>query len=174
LLPQQSKPLATVLAIAIGSLIGCRAITGPNAGAPMMTTPPRATPSISDIEKYARLKMPSSAHDIHAYLLTEAIDALVVITFRLPSSDLPRFLAGAGYLEPLEPPGDEFYQITHFLGFNDKLSEWPTDAAWEDMLQDPSRVLRAADVDEPGFHRSILVDQTDPNLYSVYLVHFES
>jgi hypothetical protein len=28
-------------------------------------------------------------------------------------------------------------------------------------------------VDEDGFHRSILVDETDPEQYTVFLVHFE-
>ena len=42
------------------------------------------------------------------------------------------------------------------------------------MLQDPDRVVQSGSGSEPHFARFILVDQTDANLYTVYLVHFES
>lgn len=41
-------------------------------------------------------------------------------------------------------------------------------------LEDPTRLLFGAEVNEPGFYRAIAVDKTDPELHLVYLVHHEA
>ena len=136
---------------------------------------PTATPTvpIADVEKWGRLSMPSSAQDIRAYVDPGGLDAIAVLTFKLPKLDLDSFLASAGYAGELRPVGDELSAAAFFLGFSQYLQGWPSDAEWEGLVTDPTRRLMGVAVDEPGFHRSILVDETDPELYTVYLVHFE-
>jgi len=129
--------------------------------------------AIADVEKWGRLSMPSSAQDIRAYVNTSGPDALVVLTFKLPRADLDSFVSDAGYSGQLQPVGDGLPAVAHFIGFSDRLPAWPSDAEWEGLVGDATRVLRGQQVDEPGFHRSLLVDETDPYLVTIYLVHFE-
>jgi hypothetical protein len=155
------------------SLVSCRIPLSIDGGAPTMTPPNSPQASITEIERWGRLTMPESAQDIQAHVDTGGLDALVVLTFKLPPDDLPSFLAGAGYSEPLESVDPEFFSVAHFLSFSDDLAAWPTDDEWDRMIQDPSLRLMEASHDDPDFHRSVLVDQTDPSLYTIYLVHFE-
>jgi len=136
---------------------------------------PTATPTvpIADVEKWGRLSMPSSAQDVRAYVDPGGLDSLVVLSFKLPKADLDSFLATAGYSSELQPVEDGMTAGAYFLGFSTRLQGWPSDAEWEGLLSDPSRSLMGQAVDEPGFHRSLLVDETDPEVYTVYLVHFE-
>jgi hypothetical protein len=148
-----------------------------------MTAAPLPTPSIADIERWGRLKMPAAAQDVQAYVDTGGLDALVLLTFRLPASDLPSFLAGAGYAAPLQPPRQGYeFSVTYFYGFHEKLprresgrglSWWPSNSDWDRILQDPDRVLLSGGRSEPGYGRNILVDETDAGVCTVYLVHSE-
>ena len=138
-----------------------------------MTSATTSTASISDIEEFGRLTMPSSAHDVRAYVDPGGLDALVVLTFELPKADLSSFLAKAGYTAELQPVEDGLSAGAYFLGFSQYLQGWPSDAEWEGLLTDSTRNLLGQEVSEPGFHRSILVDETDPEIFTVYLVHFE-
>jgi hypothetical protein len=126
--------------------------------------------------------MPASAQDIRAYVDTGGLDALVVLTFKLPASDLPSFLAGAGYTPPLQPPAGTRFVPGYYeevdRGLPGKpdsarLPWWPSNADWDRMLQDPERILRLGHVFGSSFSRTILVDQTDGKLYTVYLYHSE-
>ena len=137
-------------------------------------TPTAATSvPISDVEKWGRLTMPSSAQDVRAYVDPGGLDAIVVLSFKLPKADLDSFLASAGYEGELQPVEDELSAAAFFLGFSQYLQGWPSDAEWEELVTDPTRNLMGQAVDEDGFHRSILVDETDPEQYTVFLVHFE-
>jgi len=137
-------------------------------------TPTAATSvPISDVEKWGRLTMPSSAQDVRAYVDPGGLDAIVVLTFKLAKVDLDSFLANAGYAGELQPVEDELSAAAFFLGFSQHLQGWPSDAEWEELVTDPTRNLMGQAVDEDGFHRSILVDETDPEQYTVFLVHFE-
>jgi len=138
-----------------------------------MTPPVPSTAPISDIEKWGRLSMPSSAQDVRAYVDTGGLDSLVLLTFKLPKADLDSFLANAGYAAELQPVQNELSAVAHFIGFAEKLPGWPTDAEWEALVSDPTRNLLGQQVSEPGFHRSVLVNETDAEVYTVYLVHFE-
>lgn len=138
-----------------------------------MTPNAMPTASISEIEKWGRLTMPPSAEDVHAHVNTEGMDALVVLTFEIPADDLDAFMTDAGYTAPLQPVGDQLSAVAHFLGFSEVLPDWPSDAEWERLVKDPSRTLKATEADEPDYHRSILVDQTEPDDYTIFLVHFE-
>jgi len=138
-----------------------------------MTSTTTSTASISDIEEFGRLTMPSSAQNVRAYVDPGGLDALVVLTFKLPKSDLDSFLVNAGYTSELLPVDDGLPGAAYFLGFSQYLQGWPNDAEWEGLLTDPTRTLLGQDVSEPGFHRSLLVDGTDSEVYTVYLVHFE-
>jgi hypothetical protein len=117
--------------------------------------------------------MPSSAHDIRAYVDPGGLDAIVVLTFKLPEADLVSFLAKAGYAGELQPVEDELSAAAFFLGFSQYLQGWPSDAEWEQLVTDPTRNLMGQAMEEDGFHRSLLVDETNPELYTVFLVHFE-
>ena len=136
---------------------------------------PTATPTvpIADIEKWGRLTMPSSAQDVRAYVNTSGPDALLVITFKLPEADLSSFMADAGYTGQLQPVEGGLPALAHFIGFSERLAGWPSDAEWEGLVGDPTRILLGQELDEPGFHRSLLVDETDPDVVTIYLVHFE-
>jgi len=147
-----------------------------------MTAAPTSTPSIADIERWGRLEIPASAQDIQAYVDTGGLDALVVLTFRLPASDLPLFLATAGYSAPLTPPDGSRFIPGYYEEFDKGLpgrpdaaglSWWPSKEDWDRMLQDPQRVLRSGHVFESSFSRTILIDQTDGDLLTVYLFHSE-
>jgi len=138
-----------------------------------MTSTAATTVPISDVENWGRLSMPSSAQDVRAYVDPGGLDAIVVLTFKLPKADLESFLANAGYTGELQPVEDELSAAAFFLGFSQYLQGWPSDAEWEELVTDPTLKLMGQDVDEDGFHRSVLVDETDPELYTVYLVHFE-
>jgi len=138
-----------------------------------MTPPVASTAPISDIEKWGRLSMPSSAQDIRAYVDTGGLDSLVVLTFKLPKADLDSFLVSAGYTSELLPVEAGLPAPAYFLGFSQYLQGWPSDAEWDAMIADPSRSILGQEGGEPGFHRSVLVDETDAEVYTVYLVHFE-
>lgn len=138
-----------------------------------MTPNAMPTASISEIEKWGRLTMPQSAQDVHAHVNTQGPDALVVLTFRIPPDDLDAFMVDAGYTAPLQPVGDQLNAVAHFLGFSEMLPAWPTDTEWERLVKDPARTLKGSEADEPDFHRSILVDQTEADYYTIFLVHFE-
>ncbi len=163
-----------VLGLLVLSQTSCSVFASPKQDSPTMTPASIPTASNSEIEKWGRLTVPSSAQDMQAYVNTGSIDALVVLTFRIPAADLASFMDGAAYTAPLQPVGEELHEAAYFLGFSENLAGWPSDADWERLLKDPTRILMGLGEDEPGFHRSILVDQTDPELYTIYLVHFET
>jgi len=138
-----------------------------------MTSTAATTVPISEVEKWGRLTMPSSAQDVRAYVNTSGPDALLVITFKLPEADLSSFMADAGYTGQLQPVEGGLPALAHFIGFSERLAGWPSDAEWEGLVGDPTRILLGQELDEPGFHRSLLVDETDPDVVTIYLVHFE-
>ena len=174
-----------VASIAIaGTALACLTLPNTNGGLPTMPAAPSPTPSIADIERWGRLKMPASAQHIHAYVDSGGLDALVVLTFKLPASDLPSFLAGAGYREALKPPQeDPLFSLTYLYGFHEQLPGgldtpglpwWPSTSDWDRMVQDPGHILLAGHDGEPSFSRTVVVDQTEGDLFTIYLVHFET
>lgn len=126
---------------------------------------------IAEIEAYGRLTMPAAAQNIQFYRETGGMDGFLALKFELPPDALSVFLDQAGYDEPLAVP----YQLRDILGLLYPLSEqidgWPTMAEWEQMLGDPALILLTATTSEPGFSRTVLVDQTDGDLFVIYLVH---
>jgi len=138
--PITSRLPKFVVAFLVGSLIGCRAILGPSQGAPIVTTTPKPTPTISDIEKYARLTMPASARDIHAYVDPGFLDSIVILTFKLAPEDLPAFLADAGYPDPLQPVWNPLAIPGYYDNFRKLLPAWPSRADWVK----PSRTRHAS------------------------------
>jgi hypothetical protein len=163
-------------------VVGASMLACGTGDAPTMTAVPTSTPSIADIERWARLEMPASAQDIQAYVDPGGLDALVVMTFKLPPQDLQPFLDAAGYPAPLQVPDSSRFVPGYYEEFDKGLPGkpdsaglpwWPSRGEWDRMLQESDRVLRLGHVFESSFSRSILVDQTDGDLYTIYLYHSE-
>ena len=169
--------IRVTVTLGAATILACRAVTSPP-----RTAVPTATPSIAEIERWARLKMPATAQDVHAYVDARWLDALVVLTFKLPAGNLAPFLREAGYEDPLRPPESTLDIPGYYEEFDRRLPGydnstglpwWPSTADWNRMLDDPERVLLFGDVFKASFSRTILVDQTDPDLYTIYLYHSE-
>jgi hypothetical protein len=130
---------------------------------------------IAEIEKYGRLTMPATAQNVEFYLEPGGIDAFVALKFEIPADEFFLFLEQAGYTEPLE----RAVRLRDIRGLLYPLDEWnlirswPTREEWEQLLQDSTKILMFAKRHEPGFSRNVVVDQTNPELYIVYLVHHE-
>jgi hypothetical protein len=131
------------------------------------------TPSIPQVEAVGRFKLPSAAQDVHAYIETAGIDNLVLVVFRLPADDLPGFLESAGYGSALEEVREVSDLPGWTLGLDELLSAWPSHAEWQELLEDPTHTLMLGRASEPGFHRSVVVDMADPDLYTIYVRHNE-
>jgi hypothetical protein len=79
--------LASILLLTLGS---CRVHPPLGGDGPGTKPPSEQQASIPEIERWDRLTMPESAEDIRAYVDTEGLGALVVLTFKLPRGDLAR------------------------------------------------------------------------------------
>jgi hypothetical protein len=137
-------------------LVGCSEQKGDFGSGPAKVT---ETTDRKTIEAYARVKIPASATDLQASLLTGWLDDSASVKFKLPISDLDPFLKSAGYIEPLE---DNFSPIGRT---NSKEISWwkPGDA----------KAFAGTEVMEAGFTKKIMVDKTNPQLLIIYLNHFE-
>lgn len=127
--------------------------------------------TLAEIEAIARLHIPASAAGVDSYLIRGGMDSYVALKFSLPAEDLESFLNGAGYLETLKPLDAV---SPNFGDLQQKMQGWPSWEQWQEMLNDESIKLLGLDMTEPGFSRQIIVDQSDPALYVIYLVHFET
>ncbi|NIM92990.1 MAG: hypothetical protein GTO18_04675 [Anaerolineales bacterium] len=136
-----------------------------------MTGTPGLTPTVEDVEKFARIQLPESAEEVQFFAETEGIDVFVAMKFVIPSNDLEKFLIDSGYEGPLqrikylsEIPG-------YALELDNNIPGWPSDAKWEAAIKEDSMILFGAKVSEPGFNRGILVDKTNSDTFVIYLVH---
>jgi len=126
--------------------------------------------SITDIETLARIEIPSSATDVQSYVDLGGMDSFVALRFLLPAAEMEDFLSDVGCTESLEPVA---YVSTLFYGLDDKISGWPSRGQWKSILADKSHVLMGCEQSAPGFSRKIIVDQSQTDIYTIYLIHFE-
>lgn len=130
-----------------------------------MTALPTLT--MEEIERMARIKIPDSAQDIQVYYVTGGMDDLILVKFTLPATELDAFLKSAGYPTELTDHG-----WPRFVP-SDHVPWWPKR---EEYFDNPEKSFAGAEVQEMeiGFVRKILVDQTDLELFIIYLQHFET
>ena len=123
-----------------------------------------ATPqySIEDAERIARIKIPAEAYEIQVYTVTGWMDDAALIKFKLPSNKLQPFL-------------DEYgFQVEKgYWPFQDGPSvEW-----WPNRKGDgepPISNYLGGELDFPGYYvQKIVVDISNPDVYTVYLECFE-
>jgi hypothetical protein len=122
-----------------------------------------ATPqySIEDAERIARIKIPAEAYEIQVYTVTGWMDDAALIKFKLPSNKLQPFL-------------DEYgFQVEKgYWPFQDGPSvEW-----WPNRKEDgepPISNYLGGELDFPGYVQKIVVDISNPDVYTVYLECFE-
>ncbi len=119
---------------------------------------PTATPDPlrAQVESLARIKLPESAHDLHAEFLTD-VKRTTVVKFSIPAADLAVTLRQAGYTDSLSEG-------------NATLLPHKNLAWWQPRT---AKVIAGNVQGEPGFMRRIGVDKTDPKTYIVYLEHLE-
>ena len=167
----------TIILLGCLLMIACLSVDLPNRSTekdvhemPIVTLTPD---TINEIENYGRLTMPAGAQNIQFHLETDGMNAFLALRFEMPSDELPLFLEQASYTEALTTPRHLRDILGLLYPLDQQISNWPTMEKWEQMLEDPARTLLAATRSEPGFSRTMLVDQTNEELYIIYLVHHE-
>ncbi len=126
--------------------------------------------SQEEIETRARISLPKDIIGLESYVETGGMDDLIALRFSVSPLALYGTISRAGYVMPLERLD---YVGSAFPMIGNKIPEWPTKEKWDAMLNDKSVILMGAHQPEAGFSRNIIVDETDPNMYTVYLVHWE-
>lgn len=126
--------------------------------------------SQEEIETRARISLPKDIVGLESYVETGGMDDLIALRFSVSPLALYGTISRAGYVMPLERLD---YVGSAFPMIGNKIPEWPTKEKWDAMLNDKSVILMGAHQPEAGFSRNIIVDETDPNMYTVYLVHWE-
>jgi hypothetical protein len=117
------------------------------------------------IEDYARIKLPASATNIKAFS-ERGQDRITYVKFDLPQSDLSDCLKAAGYSAALTPQ----YRPSQFDADSSEVSNW-----W---FAKQAKVFAGASFPAPHLaghkimQENVLVDQTNPQLYTVYFINF--
>lgn len=117
---------------------------------------------VSEIEILARLKIPDSASDIQTHALYW-MDDIIFIRFQLPAYELNDFLASAGFSN-LKPGYWPFY--------DERVPWWPKR---NEFIGNPARIFAGEKIDllDQGFSKSIGVDMTNEDIYTIYLKCFD-
>lgn len=117
---------------------------------------------VSEIEILARLKIPDSASDIQTHALYW-MDDIIFIRFQLPAYELNDFLASAGFSN-LRPGYWPFY--------DERVPWWPKR---NEFIGNPARIFAGEKIDllDQGFSKSIGVDMTNEDIYTIYLKCFD-
>lgn len=114
---------------------------------------------ITDIEFLAQTEIPKTAFDIQSHV---RFNSAIYIKFRLPASELDKFLFDAGF-KSLE---------TGYWPFGDYPIEWwPNSNNFEDKPEDTYAGENLALV---GFGKIIGVDMKDKNIFIIYLLCFRT
>jgi hypothetical protein len=119
--------------------------------------------SVVEIEKIARVKIPSSASDIRTYAETGWMDDVALIRFNLPSADLNFFL--------------ESHNFKNLKQGHWSIQNAPPSVTWWPRREINSTLpiaLYWGDTHSfPSFSQSVLVDKSIEDIYTVYLQYFE-
>ncbi|MEP7136040.1 MAG: hypothetical protein ABI904_14010 [Chloroflexota bacterium] len=114
---------------------------------------PTNMPEISAIEGNAEIKLPPSAHEIHAYT-TGMRDIFIMVRFSMNSSELPEFIKSTLCDQPLarsttlqESAGNNF--------------DW-----W---VPEQAQYAEECSGEKEHSHQQILIDMSDKDVYIIYV-----
>jgi len=114
---------------------------------------PTNMPEISAIEGNAEIKLPPSAHEIHAYT-TGMRDIFIMVRFSMNASELPEFMDSTLCNQPLaNSPG---LQET----VEDRFDWW---------IPDQAKYAESCSGEKEHSHQQIIVDMSDESVYIVYV-----
>ena len=115
---------------------------------------PTNMPEISAIEGNAEIKLPPSAHEIHAYT-TGMRDIFIMVRFSMNGSELPEFLDSTLCNEPLvnSPRLQETVE--------DRFDWWKPEQA---------EYVEACSGEKEHSHQQIIVDMSNKDVYIVYVI----
>ena len=119
---------------------------------------------VEQIEQFAALDLPESATDIRSNL-SGFQDLFLRVRFALPASELPGFLTGTQFEEPLAAGA-----VPNLIA-----GEW--ERPWWQPDQARQFVVGETTFERPTggrLYEHLLVDTTDPDTYIVYLVVFNT
>jgi hypothetical protein len=110
-------------------------------------------PELSAIEGNAEIKLPPSAHEIHAYT-TGMRDIFIMVRFSMNASQLPEFMDSTLCKEPLVnlPELQETIE--------DRFDWWNPDQA---------EYAEACSGKKEHSHQQIIIDMSDKDVYIVYV-----
>lgn len=145
-----------IIILSLAMLTACR-MFGVKEISSMSPTPQY---TIEDAERIARIKIPADAYEVQVYTVTGWMDDLALIRFKLPPDRLQPFLEEIGFqhLEKGKWTLQDFYPNP----------EW-----WPQQSQLPNSSYLGGERDFPGYAQSILVDISNPDVYTVYFQCFE-
>lgn len=109
---------------------------------------------LKDLQHWARLDLSGNLENLE-YYVTEGLDYLALLRFKIPADQLNDLTNALGFTKPLR----QDYQP-----FPAQLSEAPS--WWQPQK---AQRFRGGSVLVPGLSRELLVDQTSPHAYTVYL-----
>ena len=108
---------------------------------------------ISAIEGNAEIKLPPSAHEIHAYT-TGMRDIFIMVRFSMNASELPEFMDSTLCNQPLtNSPG---LQET----VEDRFDWW---------IPDQAEYAESCSGEKEHSHQQIIIDMSDKSVYIVYV-----
>jgi len=114
---------------------------------------PTNMPEISGIEGNAEIKLPPSAHEIHAYT-TGMRDIFIMVRFSINASELPEFMDSTLCNQPLaNSPG---LQET----VEDRFDWW---------IPDQAEYAESCSGEKEHSHQQIIIDMSDKSVYIVYV-----
>ena len=114
---------------------------------------PTNMPEISAIEGNAEIKLPPSAHEIHAYT-TGMRDIFIMVRFSMNASELPEFMDNTLCNQPLK-------NSPELQGTVEDRFDW-----W---IPDQAQYAETCSGEKDHSHQQIIIDMSDENVYIVYV-----
>lgn len=117
---------------------------------------------ITEIESWTHFKLPESASNVQTHAL-HWMDSRIYVKFQLPASELDAFLAEAGFTD-LKPD---------YWPFHDgRVPWWPKRS---EFVDNPEKVFAGQKIDllDQKFSKSIGVDMTEKDVFTIYLICFD-
>ena len=114
---------------------------------------PTNMPEISAIEGNAEIKLPPSAHEIHAYT-TGMRDIFIMVRFSMNASELPEFMENTLCDKPLAN-SPELQETVE-----DRFDWW---------IPDQAEYAETCSGEKEHSHQQVIVDMSDKDVYIVYV-----
>jgi len=114
---------------------------------------PTNMPEISAIEGNAEIKLPPSAHEIHAYT-TGLRDIFIMVRFSMNASELPDFMNSTLCEQPLAK------STTAFESSGNKFDWWAPDQA---------QYSEECSGEKGNSHQQVIVDMSNSEVFIVYV-----